>query len=235
MKKIIPFLSLAIGFAFTQCKKDSGSQDDGESKVNFTFLPITTGSYLNYKFSDGVTTTLYTTTNTGRDTSLSGGSRIYKVYKTNDATFNYFQKSGTLYYRFTSLPVIGQFDELYLKDSISNDDTWTVNLPIVDSLPGFHVVGPVTRTLTYTKLEEIPATVEGKYYGDVAKIKLDLKLSYTDQNTGTPKTQNIGSRESYYARGVGMIQETYDITVRDTVTTVLRFGNKTTLTGYLIK
>ncbi len=235
MRILSAFLAATV-LIFTQCKKDDATPTP---TVTTDYAPMTSGSSFDYKVTDsaGATTATYTMTSTGRDTTFSGNTKSYRIFKLNDSTgsLDYYSKSGNSYYHFTTLPLIGKYDELYLKDNGNVNDSWVINLPAIDSIPGAPIAGPYTPTVTYSIAEVGSSkTVEGKNYTDVIKIRMDISVAVTVPLLGVQHLA-IGGRDSYYSKGVGLIQENYNINVNVFGASYFRFISNRYLTNYVIK
>src|SRR3954469_5408 len=128
-------------FLFTKCKKD----DTTPPTTTTNYSPLTTGSNWTYNYAEGgASPATIKLTVTDKDTSING--KTYKVLSSSDNSGdNYLAKIDSNYYRFTSFPSIGSFDELYLKDNRTVNSTWTNSVPF--TLPG---AGDYNADLVYT-------------------------------------------------------------------------------------
>ena len=221
---------------FTQCKKDSGTTTNPTTTKDY--LPETSGSSFDYKFTDSTGTTTFTSTSTGRDTTFSGNTKTYRIFKVNDSTYGFYARNGKEYYTLTTLPLVGEYDELYLKDSANINDSWSKVLPAFSgsSIPGSPISGNITPTVTYT-IADKPASllVESKTYTDLVKVRMNITAAASV--SGFPVALNIGYRESYYARGVGLVKEDYNISVKNPITSavIYSYTSSQVLTNYVVK
>lgn len=177
-------------FLFTQCKKN----DAPPATVNYS--PLTVGSTWTYNFTENASAAnTYTLTVTNNDTTIN--AKQYKVLTSSDGTENrYFTKIDSNYYRFASFADIGSFEELYLKDNIAVNGTWTDSKTI--SFQGF----PVPLNLTYTVKEKgISHSVLAKSYTDVIHIRLDAAALGS----------SIGGGDFYYAKDIGLIENNISV------------------------
>jgi len=187
-------LMLCCVFLFTQCKKD-----DTTTPTNPTsnYSPLTVGSNWTYNYSDGSSSGTVKLTVTDKDTTIN--NKTYKVLSSSDNSGNnYLAKIDSNYYRFSTFPAIGSFEELYLKDNRPVGSTWQNSVPF--TLPGSPA--PLTADLIYTVKETGAShTVNGKSYNDVIHIKVDV----------TVLTINFGGGDFFYAKDVGMIESSISL------------------------
>lgn len=182
-------------FLFTQCKKD----DSSPTNTTVNYSPLTVGSNWTYNYTEGVSSPVtYTLTVTDKDTAIN--SKTYKVLSSSDDSGNkYMAKIDSNYYRFASFPGIGSFEELYLKDNLPVNGTWKNSASF--TLPGSPF--PLTADLTYIVKEKgITHTVNGKSYNDVIHINVAI----------TVFTANFGGGDFYYAKDIGMIESSINLT-----------------------
>lgn len=87
------------------------------------------GSTLEYTYTNGTSATdTFTLTVTGKDTVING--KNYKVLNRSDGLpHNYLAKIDSDYYRYPPLVATGfkSFEELYLKDNLAVNSTWTAS------------------------------------------------------------------------------------------------------------
>ena len=187
-------LIASFAVLFTQCKKD----DNPTPTTSTNYSPLTTGSNWTYNYSEsGGSPETIKLTVTDRDTSING--KTYKVLSSSDNSGdNYLAKIDSNYYRFTTFPGIGDFEELYLKDNRAVNSTWTNSVPF--TLPG---TGSFNADLTYTVKEVgISRTVNGKEYKDVIHVAVAVNVTLL----------NFGGGDFYYANNVGLIESSISLT-----------------------
>lgn len=185
-------------FLFTKCKKNDAPPTPSAT-VNYS--PLTAGSTWTYNYTENASPKpSFTLTVTDKDTVVY--TRTYKVLTSSDATGNkYFARSDSNYYRFASFANIGNFEELYLKDNRDVNSTWTGSQT-------FNYSGTsVPATLTYMVKEKVASyPLNGTTYNDVIHIKLDIGVVLP-----VIGSTNIGGGDFYYAKGVGLIQNSISV------------------------
>ena len=215
MKK--PLLSISfvasVLLLFTGCSKD-----DSPSSAATDFSPSTSGSNWNYRYTEGATVKTFKMTAI-KDTTIN--SKAYKIYTNDLIDTTYMGKSGNDYYRFQSFPALGlnNFEELYLKDNLEVNGTWSSSTAIKYS--GYDI--PVTLYDTIKGKGET-RIVEGKTYNDVTHVKLGIVTTIFG---------NIGGGDFYYAKGVGLIDN--NISVTPPANLGARYSSSQTLLSYEIK
>ena len=116
-------------FLGAACQKNF---DFSSANAGGNFSPLTTDNNWTYKFTQGDSfSDTFTLTATGKDTSIN--AKTYKVLSySNGRENNYMAKIGSDYYNFTSFPGSGseKFEELYLKDNLPVNSTWTSSIAI---------------------------------------------------------------------------------------------------------
>jgi hypothetical protein len=189
------FLMVATVLLFTQCKKDD-TPSPGNTSGNYS--PLTTGSNWTYNYTEGTTSETVKLTVTDKDTTING--KTYKVLSSSDNSGNsYLAKIDSNYYRFSTFPEIGSFEELYLKDNRPVNSTWKQSVPF--KIPGSPA--PLTADLTYTIQDVgITRTVNGKQYDKVIHVNVGVNVL----------SVNFGGGDFYYANNVGMIESTISLT-----------------------
>ena len=94
---------LAIILLFTQCKKDTGNNDDmTTTTIPKNYLPTTAGSTFTYHSITNTDTSDYTLTATAAD-SLVNGKRYLK-FTASDGITRYRLRVGGTYYQLSSFP-----------------------------------------------------------------------------------------------------------------------------------
>jgi hypothetical protein len=230
MQKTLLFSALVAAlFCFTDCKKkktDTGPQPTGD------FQPITTGSEWNYTVTSGATSSSYKLTATNRDSVVNG--RSYKVMTNSAGPNEYYNKTGSDYYRFAKLAEFNNqaIDLLYLKDNLAKGQNWIETKTISVTQPPPVGPVPVSAKVTFTVAEKgIDYTVSGKTYKDVIKITAvpEFTALVLGSPTAIPSTSDL---QYYYARTVGLI---YSKTVITIPSASINNSSETTLTSAVIK
>lgn len=200
MKKLL-FPVICLAI-LTQCKKSNDNPDGGD------YLPLTIGSNWTY-LSNGTTSTI---TVSSKDTVALG--RTYKVFTNSNGPNQYHVKSGNEYYRFATFQNFfpNGVEELYLKSDGNVNTNWQFSVNV--NFGGIPI--PVTASYTITE-KGITKNVQGKNYTDVVHVVMTL-------------SSGLGNGDFYYAKGVGMISSSLNITVPGSTT-----SNTAELTAYEIK
>lgn len=178
------FIILSAG----NCKKNSGpAAPDGD------YQPLTVGSEWNYTTTgttgSGPVNSVFKLTVTNKDT-VSGG-KTYKVISNSIGQNEYYNKSGSDYFRISFFAALPQpVEVLYLKDNLAINGTWSEVETV--TVMGF----PVAVNLNFVvEKNKFDTTMDGTTYKDVIKIRL------TPTVTGLTITSDI---TYYYARKVGL-------------------------------
>ena len=172
--KLLSVLMASSLLIFTQCKKDDGGGDTPPA-VTKDYSPLTTGSTFTYRDSTitaaGTTTSSYTLTVTGMDTTVNG-KKYYKLTG-SDTSVRYKAKVGANYYQLTSFQALGvtAFEDNYLNDSLAVGDIWSqTTAPF--AIPGGSGF-TATATLKYKIVSKgVSLTVNGTTYADVINVQL---------------------------------------------------------------
>ena len=193
MRKLFLYVILIVStFFLTNCSKTDTSTPAAAAT---DYSPLTTGSNWTYKFNNGTSTDTFKLTILNKDTMVN--SKTYKVLSSSDGTQNnYMAKVGTDYYRFQSFPTLGipNFEELYLKDNLDVNGTWTNTTNF--TYPAIPV--PLTATLNYTIKEKgISHAVNGTTYTNVIHVRVDISVTVVG---------SIKGGDFYYAKGIGLIE-----------------------------
>jgi hypothetical protein len=174
-------------FIFGNCKKSS---DDTPVTPVVNFSPYTANSTWTYRTELNTTFTL---TATNRDTSIN--ARTYRVLTNSTGGNNYLAKVDHDYYRYGIIPAVGAtgLEELYLKDNVDVNGTWTDSKSI--NVTG---IGAVPVNLLYTvKSKGGTRTVNGVVFNKVTYVRLDISSI----------VGAVGGGDFYYAEGVGVIEQ----------------------------
>lgn len=187
------------------CKKDNTSDNTNAS----AYINVTTGSTWNYQETNNdtgtPTTSSYTITSTDRDTSIS--SKTYHVYDNSRGSHWFLNNSNGDYYQFDSLPGLlgdGVFDRLYLKTNLNAGQNWDQNVNL--TIPTVPL--PIPITITNNIVEKgIAYTVNGTNYTNVIHVSTSISSALI------PSSAITTSINSYYAEGIGLIENSTQISV----------------------
>lgn len=190
-----------ITLSSSNCNKKSNQTPEPE----FSYQPVTTGSQWNYTTTGSIGGTsanaAFTLTATSKDT-LSGG-RSYKVFTNSIGPNEYYNKSGSDYYRIASLAALPQpVDVLYLKDNQPAGFIWS-------ETKNFTITGvpfPIPATLTFTNARvKYDTSFNGNNFKDVIRVRLTLSIPgiTIDNNDIT----------YLFAKNVGMIANKVNVRV----------------------
>ena len=163
-------------------------------------MTTTSGSVWNYESIDNITpanNSSYTLTSTIRDTTVN--SKTYHVYNNSSTKgSDYYNISNSDYYTYQSLPsALGgsKVENLYLKDNLDLNATWTQSFSITASGVPLNVV------LTYKiKEKNISKIVNGITYTSVIHVETSVAVS------GIPSASLTSDIQSYYAPKAGLIE-----------------------------
>ena len=207
MKKVL-FACISISLLAISCSKSDDPAPGAEK-----YMTITTGSQWTYDVitnpgTPGATTAADTVTVSATDTTVEVGTanqRIYRIFNHKNGSKDYYNITGSDYYRFQVLPLNNiQIQNLYLKDNVAIGISWSQTLSI--TVPGFPTAIPITVTNSVTE-KGLTKTVNGNAYTNVINIKTDITSS------GLPPGAIVSDIKSYYAPTVGLIEGVYKITV----------------------
>jgi len=178
------FIILSAG----NCKKNNGPAAD-----NGDYQPLTVGSEWNYTTTgttgSGPVNSVFKLTVTNKDTVSSG--KTYKVISNSIGQNEYYNKSGSDYYRISFFAALPQpVEVLYLKDNLALNGTWSEVETV--TVMGFPVLVNLNFVVEKNKFD---TTMDGTTYKDVIKIRL------TPTVIGPTITSDI---TYYYARKVGL-------------------------------
>ena len=172
------------------CKKNNGPAVD-----NGDYQPLTVGSEWNYTTTgttgSGPVNSVFKLTVTNKDTVSSG--KTYKVISNSIGQNEYYNKSGSDYYRISFFAALPQpVEVLYLKDNLSIGGAWSeIKNVTVTGIPF-----PVPLNLSFVvEKNKFDTTMDGTTYKDVIKVRL------TPTTTLATITSDI---TYYYARKVGL-------------------------------
>jgi hypothetical protein len=205
MKKTI-FALFSICLIATSCKKDKS--DPVNPIADKPYMNINAGTNWTYDVitdpgTGTQTTVIDTVTVTSTDTTIN--ARVYKIVNhTNGNAKAYFNVTGSDYYEFRELAAAGaQVEQLYLKDNVALNGTWSQDVSI--NIPGVPV--PVPIHIENTVMEKGNSkTVNGITYNDVIMVKTDLTSSLLPGGI-------VSDIRSYYTRNIGLIEGDYNIEV----------------------
>lgn len=188
------------------CKKDDSPDKPAGSTA---YINVTNGSTWNYQEINNDTgtpqTSNYTISSTGRDTSIS--SKTYHVYDNSRGNHWYLNNSNGDYYQFDSLPGLlgnGVFDRLYLKTGLDAGQNWEQNINL--TIPNVPLPLPITITNTIAE-KGIAYTVNGTNYTNVIHVTTSISSALI------PSSSISTSINSYYAEGIGLIENSTQISV----------------------
>ncbi len=177
-----------IIFSAGNCKKNNPPAVD-----NGDYQPLTVGSEWNYTTTgttnSGPVNSVFKLTVTNKDTVSSG--KTYKVISNSIGQNEYYNKSGSDYYRISFFAALPQpVEVLYLKDNLALNGSWSEVETV--TVMGF----PVAVNLNFVvEKNKFDTTMDGTTYKDVIKVRL------TPTITGVPITSDI---TYYYGRKVGL-------------------------------
>jgi hypothetical protein len=220
MQKRLMYVALVACsvFMFGKCNKD----DVTPPVINFS--PLTAGSTWTYSTNTGSSFTL---TATSRDTAVNG--KAYRVLTNSAGPNNYVTKVNNDYYRYGIFAAVGNtgIEELYLKDNVDANGTWTENRTIPVTIPG---TPPVTLTVPVVLKYVIKSkggarTVSGKNFNNVIEVRLDISA------TGFGA---LADGTFYYADGVGLVEQTINV-YANALAGIPASTNTQILTSYTIK
>jgi hypothetical protein len=214
MRKILFVLTASL-FVFGKCNKS----DEPVSSTGF--LPLTSGTFWTYLVTNtGTTTTTsnLTLTVTGKDTTINynnTGNKTYKVLTSSAGANNYWAIIGSDYYRYGIIPgatAAGNVEELYFKDNLALNGTWTNTFPV-----NYTITGVGTVALNVSAKYTIAATGQSKTVtaGSSTNTFPDVTTVHVDFSTSYPPflpTTALGSGDFYYAKGIGLISQSVSIT-----------------------
>ena len=175
------------------CKKSS-------SGTTVKYMTFSSGSTWNYQQTNAGTTSNYTLTSTSRDSTIMG--KTYHVFTNSGGPNQYFNITGTDYFQFDSIKLIGaaqSIDRLYLKEDAVVNANWAQTVSF--TIPGLPVPVPLVITNSVTE-KGISRTVNSIVYTDVIHVQTTLTSSLI------PAASLTTSINSYYARKYGLIENT---------------------------
>ncbi len=196
MMKII-FSILLLPVLAISCKQDDPPKPPA---AVVKYMTSTTGSTWNYELTNNLNgnKTLFTVTSTGRDTSIN--TKAYRVFTNSSGPNEYYIITGSEYYNFRNLPAVlggSSVENIYLKDNVALNDTWSQTYPI--TLSGI----PLNVTLINTITEKGQVkTVNNISYTDIIKVTTTLSISGLALPPGALTTDI----QAFYAPQYGMIE-----------------------------
>ncbi len=207
-EKNITMRYLLLIFLFTtlfiSCKKD-----DTIDGTTAAYINIAAGSTWTYEETNNDTgtpgTSTYTVTSTDKDTSING--RNYHIYDNSRGNRWYLNNNNGEYYQFDSLPGLlggGVFERLYLKSNIEAGSNWVQSINV--TVP--NVPLPVPVTITNNIVEKgMSRTVNSVAYNNVIHVSTAISSALI------PASAITTSINSYYAQGVGLIENSTQISI----------------------
>ena len=196
MMKII-FSILLLPVLALSCKQDDPPTQPAAA---VKYMTSTTGSTWDYELVNnlGGNRTLFMVSATGRDTPIN--SKAYHVFTNNSGPHEYYIISGNEYYNYRNLPAVlggSSVENIYLKDNVALNDTWSKSYPV--TLSGI----PLYVTLINTITEKGQAkTINNISYTDVIKVTTTFSISGLVLPPGALTTDI----HAFYAPKYGMIE-----------------------------
>lgn len=203
MKKVL-FGCFSMAILAASCKKSKENPSEPDK-----YMSITTNSEWIYDVitnpgTAGASTVADTVKVTPTDTTVNG--RVYRIFRHNSGASDYYNISGSDYYRYQNLAQAGldlAIEDLYLKDAAATGANWSQTIPF--DVPG---LGTLPVTFKNTIIEKGSSkTVLGTNYTDVIAVRTDISV------TGLPPGTIVTDIKSYYARKVGLIQGDYKVNI----------------------
>jgi|GEM_PF-1592236 len=203
MRKLL-FVFMASLFVFGNCHKD-----DASPTSTIDFLPLNSGTFWNYLVVNTAATT--TTSNllltvTAKDTTVN--AKTYKVLSNSTGANNYWAKVGNDYYRYGIIPgaaLLGSVEELYFKDNVSANGTWTNTFSV--NYNGTPV--PVTANYKIAAVGQskiVTAGTSSNTFSDVTQVQVSFTTTVPIFGIIT-----LGTGDFYYAKGVGLVAQSISI------------------------
>lgn len=198
----------------------------GTPVTNNDYFPLTANSYWTYV--SPVTAPTDTIKKINNSTATAGGNtyRSFEVFDNAGASAyeEYYRRNGNDYFEYTFVDFYSQLtfdndvegDILFLKEGLSLNQTWM-------SAEFSGTEGGAAKKLRYTFKCIDPAatvTVNGKSYSNVYKVTMQPEVS---TNGGTTWTAESIVWESWYAKGVGLVQQKVSQGANSLTTQSLRF------------
>ena len=225
MKKlsIIAMLFIFIGVA---CKKNTSSGSGG-STVPDTYLPLTTGTNLTYRYtSSGTVTNPVLTVQAGDTTAFT---KKYKIVKSSLGGNSYYNQTGNDYYTLANFGgALGGVELLFLKDNLALNGTWTSNQSLGNmTVPGIPI--PVAVTLNFAfkiAAKGTTRTVLTKTFNDVIQTNVVITAVTAFGSFA------VGSGDFYFSKNIGIVENSL---VLDNAAAGIAVNEKYQLTAYDIK
>ncbi len=170
------------------------------------YFPTTANSNWTYLFEASTPDDTTYVVSTG--TTKTFASNNYSIFINDDGSAtdsSFYRKGSGIYYEYVTadynpfefiLSNPGPYENIILKDNVAANSTWETNLTGV-SATGQNVTCKIKSTLV-EKLSSF--TVVGVSFLDVLKVKIEYQVTLL----GT--TQTVGTYNSWYARGKGLIK-----------------------------
>lgn len=180
--------------------------------VNTDYFPLTPNSYWTYSFPSP-TSPSDTIKKVNNNTANAPNGSVYRDFEVFDnagaSAYNeYFRRSGNDYFEYTAADIYSEFtfddniegDILFLKEGLTLNQVWT-SAEFTGNVNG----APQKLRYSFKCIDpNATATINGKTYTNVYKVTMQPEVS---TNGGTSWTADPLSWESWYARGIGMIQQ----------------------------
>lgn len=195
-------LFLYITLTSSDCNKKKTTPPVAETT---NYQPDGAGSEWNYTTTGttgtGPVNTTYKLTATSRDSST--GVRTYRVFTNSSGPNEYYNKTGSDYFRISFFPGLNQSVELlHLKDNAAVGSSWQESKTVNANVTGFGLV-PITVNTTFTVSEKgINYTVNGVSFSNVIKITATITITAFGSSVPVDPSTAI---TYYYANKVGMI------------------------------
>ncbi len=196
-------LCLYVTLSSSDCNKKTPTPTPTPEIINYQ--PEATGSEWNYTTTGtnggAAVNSSFKLIATSRDTAANG--KTYKVFTNSIGPNEYYNKSGSDYYRITIFPGINQFLEvLHLKDNVAAGGTWQDSKSLTINVTGFGAV-PVTVVSTFTIAEKgIDHIVNGVTFKNVIKVNVTLALTAFGSPIPVDPSSSI---QYFYANKIGLI------------------------------
>ncbi|MDR3695692.1 hypothetical protein [Mucilaginibacter sp.] len=202
MKKIFTLILAFAALFISSCKKDS-KQNPVTNSTDNDYFPLTSNSTWKYLVTGaGGSDTL--TVKLGVGATVINGKTYYNtnsMYQKMGGNVGYFFRKNHLYGSNSSNATAGLTIEFeFLNDTTAAGHSW-ISLPTVNGLLNSVPV----RTVNTIKEVNISRTIGGKTFTNVIHAEVDLQYDYGGGY------ESSAVYEFYFARGIGMIENTTNI------------------------